>query len=505
GDVAIDLTLSHAGCNDDFFGGPETKETDGQFKVFRPYECLDEKGVHDTDTTCYPSVVKSYKVELPDNFGLPGLESGCLIEDDDTTPEMTTLGARNLRIPIIAFYDNSFAMKIKVYDDISCSNGEQIYTIDNPYAGFSTPHLAQYDDSGSQGDGNPNYMRLHVDPCLYDAGKNLTPYVREGTAQKIICTPAQFDNIETLGLSATYELHRDLDFSGFPDFNNSVVSGTFNGRLLGRGHTISNVTINTSGMSNVGLFSVVDGSGSGGFFTIGEISLANINIEITDGQRVGALAGSLTGGARIDRLQIRNVDINALYSAGGPYYSIGGVVGEMMTTSFSEVHAASILNVNIDTEDQYNNVGGVVGTLGDDNSLRFAKIHEVYINTTASGTEQSYGGAIGKMDGPDSEVSAVSATNINIGSISPPSGSMSKIGGFVGDIGGGQIHLSKATGNIVSSTTGVGEVGGFAGKVSAGTGSTSIYSSISDVDIDSLANYTGGFAGSINNSAAVGI
>lgn len=493
GDVAVNLSLSHAGCSDDFFGGLETKESDGQFKVFEPYKCVRDKNVYELDQVCDASIAQSYEIELSDKGGAPGLVSRCFTEATASTPEMVSTGS-NLRIPIIGFFDNSFAIKIRLYDQAACGGDMKEYNIGNPYHG---PQANFDDDNITQGDGNPNRLRIHVDPCAFANGKLPTPFAIPATGNRVLCTPAQFENIDSTDLAGTYELHRDLDFlsTNYPD---SLVTGTFTGQLLGHGHRISNVqiTVASKGATATGIFEEVDGDAINP--TIQNLILENVRIDADESSAVGALVGRVQGGTRIERINATTLRIDATATTGS-FFSIGGLIGEAAAGggSTSEYNSLVVTDVNIDTETGYSNVGGLIGTLNDDNNLRMAKLNDIDIDTTSISADSNYGGVVGEVNGISVEVAGVFGRNIDIGSIAAPGASMSNIGTLAGKITDSRLFLNKVHGDLFADSV---YVGGLAGKVLS-SGNAAFSQNITDVDItNNTSAYTGGLFGELEGT-----
>ena len=110
------------------------------------------------------------------------------------------------------------------------------------------------------------------------------------------------------GSSGTYHLKVDIDFSGV---NWTPIEG-FSGMLLGNGHTIKNLKIESSA-SNVGFFSTLDG-------IVQNLKFENAQINVTGYQeKVGVLCGVLNGNAM-------NITVDGTIEASSSNY-VGGVAG----------------------------------------------------------------------------------------------------------------------------------------------------------------------------------
>jgi|GEM_PF-6346958 len=117
------------------------------------------------------------------------------------------------------------------------------------------------------------------------------------------------DDLQKLSESdGFYMLTADIDLSG-----QEWTPIQFGGTLIGKGHSIKNLTINSSS-SNVGFFSVLSG-------TVSNLKFENANVTVTGrNENIGILAGKLTGTA-VDITTSGSVtaDKNSTY--------VGGVVG----------------------------------------------------------------------------------------------------------------------------------------------------------------------------------
>ena len=111
-------------------------------------------------------------------------------------------------------------------------------------------------------------------------------------------------NLDSAHRSAWYILAKDLDMSGFGNFtpighNNGVVNDdSFSGDFDGRGHTISNLTINVaSGVKHwgVGLFGEVHDAGAGTTRRIRDVGLVNCSITASNPSDWNLFVGGLIG------------------------------------------------------------------------------------------------------------------------------------------------------------------------------------------------------------------
>ena len=137
-----------------------------------------------------------------------------------------------------------------------------------------------------------------------------SPYVSRGYSfeQSYITIRTVSDLLKLNGSNETFILLEDIDLSG-----QEWTPIQFGGTLIGNGHSIKNLTINSSS-SNVGFFSVLSG-------TVSNLKFETANVTVTGrNENIGILAGKLTGTA-VDITTSGSVtaDKNSTY--------VGGVVG----------------------------------------------------------------------------------------------------------------------------------------------------------------------------------
>ena len=206
-----------------------------------------------------------------------------------------------------------------------------------------------------------------------------------------------------------YELMNDLDFAepgGYavdPEKGWRPIGVTGNGFQAifeGNGHTISNVRINRSQTSHVGLFGYIVGKG-----VIRNLGMLNVNIH--GYARVGSLAGEIFSGGRV-------INSYAIGRVTGKKGRIGGLVGSHI--------GARIINsyANVDVEGVERSIGGLIGLSAD------SDITNSYATGTVEGLNR-VGGLVGYAD----EYKKGSIENsYAIGSVS---GRHSEVGGLIGD------------------------------------------------------------------------
>lgn len=123
---------------------------------------------------------------------------------------------------------------------------------------------------------------------------------KEGSWYRISTAEQFADNFSP---TASFELMADLDFSD-EIWPTALMYGTFNGTILGNGHTISNVSITQTdnAKQNAGLFGQLGGE-------IRDVTFQNITFTLKKGARMaGTSYGLLTGGVTGENV-LENVSI----------------------------------------------------------------------------------------------------------------------------------------------------------------------------------------------------
>lgn len=247
-------------------------------------------------------------------------------------------------------------------------------------------------------------------------------------------------------------LTSDIDLSGYANWIPIMgpLTGYYQGSFDGRGHTVSNLTINAS-KAGQGLF-----GGSSG-------SIKNVNVQgvlntsVSQGM-IGGICGYLSGGT-VDNCQA-SCQLNGTSNIGGVVgYNNGGVVSNCSTTASNSVIGSS------------SHIGGVVGY-----NMTGATTTKCTNNGTVElrygGTDASFAGGVVGRNYDGSTIS--NCTN---------NGNVSQTVGFgaVGGIVGNSTALNGATSALMNNTyvlfctnNGVisnlhGKTGGIIGKNQAGS------------------------------------
>jgi len=321
-------------------------------------------------------------------------------------------------------------------------------------------------------------------------------------------------------VTLNYALGDDIDASdtstwnsgdGFDPIKTGCGCTGFSGTFEGLGHEISNLTINRTSETDVGLFGATEDSA--------EIRNLRITGGAIDGaSEVGAIIGSMEG-------RLINSSSTADVSATGN--NAGGLVGEISvfataTALISQSHATG-------TVEGSNSIGGLVGL-----SASEATITNSYAEGNVSSTGSIVGGLVGLSASSDSiSVSQSYATGDisgvdNIGGLlgsqgdattianswaeGAVEGSGSGIGGLVGSLNnGGDIQYivdSYAVGNVTGTgSSGEQAVGGLVGTGGQSLGYIENTYATGDVTAAST-NYVGGLVGrnyfEVRTSYAIG-
>lgn len=213
------------------------------------------------------------------------------------------------------------------------------------------------------------------------AGSGATA-VKIGTAAELTALSQNFGS-EEYPIDGKYELTADIDMSSvtFSAIGGTASKVSFLGTFDGKGHTISDLTINGSDNST-GLFSYIGATGR-------VVNLRLENVDITGGNCTGAIAGTSTG-------TVENCHVDGKITGGG--YT-GGIVGLL--------HAGTLQNNYVNATISGNTGGGLLGGTNFNNSgspltVRDITTGNVILNNYVAGTitGNSYtGSVVGDMGG----------------------------------------------------------------------------------------------------------
>jgi filamentous hemagglutinin family protein len=274
--------------------------------------------------------------------------------------------------------------------------------------------------------------------------------------------------------------------------------GAFRGVFDGQGHTISNLTIidstpnqATAGiptLGTLGLFGYANNA------LLENVNLVGAHVTGGDGMRAGALVGSLFNSSVINASSSGTVTVGntVINGPATDVASAGGLVGASNGSIFSSRSSATVTAGS-------GYAGGLVGSFFGVNLVDSYATGAVTTGSFSGVTLTSLplaGGLAGLIQGPGLNVSGSHAT----GPVSGGAGSV--IGGFAGVVGqGATVSASYATGPVVQTLGGQNGskdlAGGFVGDVNGGTVNRSFASgAVQAVGGSSgLVTHAGGFAG----------
>lgn len=136
--------------------------------------------------------------------------------------------------------------------------------------------------------------------------------------------------LDNASVAGSYVIHEDLDFEG-QIWPSSLMYGNYSGTIQGNGHTFKNITLEQTNNSkvNAGLFGHLTENAA-----ISDLTFENVTFTIKSGTRVagtsyGLLAGTISGNAAFDNVQILNsrLQIDSACYFGVDDYAIGLLCG----------------------------------------------------------------------------------------------------------------------------------------------------------------------------------
>ncbi len=235
---------------------------------------------------------------------------------------------------------------------------------------------------------NNNYYSDGVSVSSYTSFANGTGVVGDpylvGTAADLNIIRYHIDPVELIYFSQT----ADIDLTDYSTGTGWAPIENFKGIYNGQGHTISNLTIDTNTGGDVGLFSNLE---------TGKITdLGLLNVDITGGYRVGALAGSVSSMTEPTGIMVENCYSTGTVTGYGAGY-VGGLVGYLNSEMITCYSSCDIDNTVVANTHQY--VGGLAGGT-------YKKITSCYATGSVSAPELYYnclGGLVGIAGGANIE------------------------------------------------------------------------------------------------------
>lgn len=511
GELSVSVSLTTTACTHNFFGSSDSKDSSGAphplvFATCANESCFwDEGSNNEIERSPIRGVAKSYQISYP-NFNAVAageITSPCHTQSLDNVAETTS----TLHLPILNF---PIPVTIRAYDDVSCAGGFDQYVF-NDGIRSQQPFKTWFNTDPVN---LQNKIRLMSDVCrVPDVGNNYR-YSTTGLPKDIhiLCTETQFMSIMTsLGTPSfqddIYYLGRSLDFAGFsPTVPIGSVAFPFKGAFIGNNNTISNYHLQTSGItSNIGIFGYAFGTISDSV-VIADLNIVNSSSESSDPalSNIGVLLGNAS-----QYVILKNISLSNSYiqlpgcTIGSECFNVGGIAGNFSSAAIkAEAYRISVQNFSFKANDT-SIVGGIIGKLGVNGSLRDSNINGLTLASTSN--MFSIGGIVGEIAGELYDVTstiAISQTPTFLGSIDSfsPKSTGTNLGALVGTTTGtsSRVQYAKSIGTIDLGT--VQFVGGVFGII---YGASNLENIVSDVDITtSNGTFIGGTVGLLTASTS---
>ena len=256
------------------------------------------------------------------------------------------------------------------------------------------------------------YIPVASGADLQNIGSGTPHTFAEGTDYEI--------NSEITGyLTSSYIVVNDIDLSTLGSQSGSLIPGFFDGVFDGNNYTLSDLTIDASNVSGVGLFDF-----------IGDGSVSNLtldNFDILGKEYVGALAGSiatLNSTGIIENITLSDSTVS------GEDFAVGGLIGDI-TSSSAKFSNILITNTAVGGSSKITEgfAGGLVGFI----TSSSINIDNLKINVILSSANSEVGGIIGYSFNSDMVISSASVT----GQINAED----NVGGLIGEFENGNIII----------------------------------------------------------------
>lgn len=308
------------------------------------------------------------------------------------------------------------------------------------------------------------------------ASKTFTLINSVSTSASIYCAAlATCDTSNTTNYALANNIDASTFVNGAAKYNNLRGTSTsgYNAMFTGLGHTISKLSLGTSGTSNVGLFYTSNTAA-----VVRDLRLSGVTL--AGGSYTGSLIGNAAAGLTINNVVLDSVSATSSITSSGSY--VGGLVGAVASGT-SNLSNAYVLNTNVSGAGY---VGGVIGQ----SYMTATNVHKTG-NVTA--TSNSAGGVFGYN---------TSVLN-NIDSVGDVSGTYN-VGGLLGDGGTSTVTNTFATGKVTGTAHQVGGlIGTFSGAsiTNASTGGGAVSGTFS---VGGLVGWIGNVGTTIANAYTTG-
>lgn len=192
-------------------------------------------------------------------------------------------------------------------------------------------------------------MQLYI--CIYITIDNLAEFKAFATA---VTNNGTFKDVKVANNDKVYVyLNTDLDLSTYAEFT-GVGNGngnSFNGVFNGKGHTISNWTVNTNWNYYMAFFRTTSG------LDVKNVTFKNFKLgaNTAKGTNFGVVIGAVgSGDVVVDNVTVRDCEINVQRTGGAV---VGGMTEGHLTVTNCTVDNVTINNAGFDVES--NRVAGV--------------------------------------------------------------------------------------------------------------------------------------------------
>ncbi len=283
--------------------------------------------------------------------------------------------------------------------------------------------------------------------------------------------------------TTNYALANNIDATTFVNgaskYNNLRANGTstgYNGTLEGLGHTLSKLSLGTSGTTNVALFYATNAAA-----VVRDLKLSGVTI--AGGNYTASLVGNAAAGLTVNNVVLDSVSATSSITSTGSY--VGGLLGSVASGT-SNLTNAYVLNTNVSGASY---VGGVVGQ----SYMTPTNVHKTG-NVTA--TSNNAGGVFGYNSSVINTVDSVgdvsgsynvgglvgdggSSTFTNVFATGKVTGSSYQVGGLIGSFSGASITNAVAGGGAISGANSVGGLVGWIGSVATNISNASATGNVS--------------------------
>lgn len=285
---------------------------------------------------------------------------------------------------------------------------------------------------------------------------------------------AQLVNAGKSTSNVTFVMTNDIDMSSVLNF--AMIgndSNAFQGTFLGNGYEIKNLHINNTSSQYTGLFAKTDGA------TIKDLGLSNVTVYSGSAKTcyTGSLIGDANGGT-VENCYVSGGTVNAV-SSSSLTNTVGGLIGYAGSTTIN--NSFSTVTVQGESSRYSTTVGGFIGDVGSATISNSYATGSVVSKATGSNRFANAGGFAGGMN-----TGANISNSYAVGNVHSESTKRSFVGGFVGEVLGGAVSNSYASG-LAEATYESSRLGGFAGGTGA-TFSSCVYNKDSGLDNDGAGN-----------------